>query len=170
MRDDLASIREGIAISKRQIENTLIHVLRDNFEYLRIGQCVHSSEDVDMHDKIDVICRNLDDANRNITIAFRCQKERFAHFRSSTFTEREIRVYRQSARPLPTIAVHAYMTDDDRLVSMGVIEGYHLRNTIDWSRYTPRDSGGRKKVFRAVWWSHYPHLFRVIEPAPLFGQ
>jgi hypothetical protein len=74
--------------------------------------------------------------------------------------------------PVPDLAVHAYIKDDNTLVSIAVIAGIDLREKIEWKsrKYPWISAEGQPARFKAIPWADYPHLFRVIEEAPLFRR
>jgi hypothetical protein len=151
--------------SKWITQHIIFPVLKQHLDYL--GDCYHASPDQDMNDKVDVVCRNLQYPDAMIKVGVRCQDAKFAHLCTSTFRNTEICHYLNPNKPLPDLAVHAYITDDNTLVSMAIIKCIHLREIIDWKKYLWKDAEGERNRFKAIPWRDYRE-FEVIIPAPLF--
>jgi len=162
------SLQERLPQSKWRSQHVIFPVLRKNIDY--IGPCLHASPDLDMNHKVDVVCADLRDPDARITVAVRCQPAKYACYRTSTFRRTEIELYLDEGVPVPDLAVHAYIKDDNTLVSIAVIAGMDLREKIDWDKYPWISAEGQPARFKAIPWRDYPHLFRVIEESPLFGR
>jgi hypothetical protein len=159
-------LHERLPESKWRTQHVIFPVLRQYFDYL--GKCLHAPLDLDMNHKVDVVCADLRDPDARITVGVRCQPAKYACYRTSTFRRTEIDLYLDAGVPVPDLAVHAYIKDDNTLVSIAVIAGIDLREKIEWDKYPWISAEGQPARFKAIPWADYPHLFQVIEEAPLF--